>query len=257
MIDLGLLKFIEEAIAKKPRRWLRPSTLMAFVMQESSGAPFFIDTRPGSLYSMNIKGAQAYRHADPHDKRKAIIISTGLKEADIKKWITIPKKIGDWSVPPGMVGKLAKFRFEHGYWERYRRDIPDDYTRFMYSCSWGLVQFMSPNISKTHDEAGINFIRRFAADIPLQLLYGAGMAEDLLERASKPVSEAFLEDLRERKIDPKIIDQVKNATQIERAYKGYNSGRIDSIDPAVIRRAQEVKKKAADYQTFIQSLKRS
>lgn len=270
MIDLGLLQFVSEAIAKKPRRWLKPSTLMAVVDQESHGAPFFIDTRPGSQYSLNMKGAQVYRHTDPHDKRKAIIVSTGLKEAQIKQWITIPRKIGDWSVPSGMIGKLAKFRFESGYWEKYRTDIPDDYTRFMYSCSWGLVQFMSPNISKTHDEAGINSIRRFSADIPLQLLYGAGMVEELLERASKPISTeqierwqkgyAYMHGKEETKVPPltpEIFQLCTNATQIERAYKGYNSGNIDSHDLSVIKRAQAVKLGAAATETYLQSIKRS
>lgn len=272
MIDLGLLKFIEEAIAKKPRRWLRPSTLMAVIMQETHGQPFFIDTRPGSLFSLNMLGSEKYNKTDPHDKRKKIVIVTGLKRAEIQKWITIPKQIGDWKVPPAMVGKLAKFRFEPGYWERYRKEIPDDYSRFIYSCSWGLVQFMGPNISKTHDQAGIDYIRRFAADIPLQLLYGAGMVEDLLERASKPISAEKIKfwkdggwvydpiskkNVRIPPLKPEIFEACTKATQIERAYKGYNSGRIDSTDPAVIRRAQAVKKGAADIETYIQSLKRS
>lgn len=266
MIDLGLLQLINEAIVKKQRRWIKPSTLMAVILQESHGQPFFIDTRPGSLYSLNMLSSEKYNKTDPHDKRKRIVITTGLKRAEIHKWITIPKKIGDWSVPPGMVSKLAKFRFESGYWERYRTAIPDDYSRFIYSCSWGLVQFMGPNISKTHDQAGIDYIRRFAADIPLQLLYGAGMVEDLLERASKPISAeliklwkdgGYVKGIWVPPLEPEVFKACVNATQIERMYKGYNSGRIDSTDKAVIKRAQAVKQSAADIETYIQSIKRS
>lgn len=233
MIDVGLIARAKKAVESKERKHVTPAILCAFVMQESHGCPYFVDTKPGSIYRLNTNAAISYkatlkgrlltpeeckeRGLDPNDSPrmpgKIIKIDTGLIEAEIRAAITIPNKIGNFDVPAIMRGKLAKFRFEPGYWKKYKQLSKID--RFLYSSSWGLVQFMGPNISPQPDRAGIEFIKRFMADVDLQLLYGAGMIDDLLKRAGG---------------DP------------HKAYRGYNSGNVNSTNQAVIKRADNVQK---------------
>lgn len=212
MIDLGLIARARKAVESKPRHFVTTSILCAFAQQESGGVPYFVDTKPGSIFRANMNAAFAYK-AKIKGTEKIIKVPTDLSEAEIRSIITMPDKVGEFDVPAIMRGKLAKFRFEPGYWRRYK-NLPK-LDRFIYSSSWGLVQFMGPNISKTPDRAGIDFIKRFMVDVDLQLLYAAGMIDGLLERAHGDVNLA---------------------------YRGYNSGNIHSDDPAVIARANNVQK---------------
>jgi len=211
MIDPGLVAKAKKAVAGKPRKYVTPAILCAFVMQESSGVPYFVDHKPGSIFRMNLNAALTIKRKK--DGKIVERIPTGLTEKDIRDVITIPAKVGDWEVPAAMRGQLAKFRFEPGYWKKFPHLDKSD--RFIYSCSWGLVQFMGPNISRVPDEQGIAFIKRFMADVDLQLMYAAGMIDQLLVRAKGDVNKA---------------------------YRGYNSGNVNSDDPAVIARANNVQK---------------
>ena len=233
MIDPGLIAKAKKAVAGKPRKYVTPAILCAFVMQESSGVPYFVDHKPGSIFRMNLNAALKIKRTIPgrfltadeckkagHDPKllprkpsTTVIEPTGLTEKDIRDIITIPAKVGDWDVPAAMRGQLAKFRFEPGYWKKFPHLDKTD--RFIYSCSWGLVQFMGPNIAPEPDEQGIAFIKRFMADVDLQLSYAAGMIDQLLVRAKGDVNKA---------------------------YRGYNSGNVNSDNPAVVARANNVQK---------------
>lgn len=262
MIDPGLVAMVRKAIESKPRNYISPAVLLSVTHQEAGDSPIFIDTKPGGIYRMNVAGATSFwsRRKLPDGRTEKRRIYTGLNEAQIRELIRIPEHIGGFSPPKMLVGKLAKFRFESGYWQRFPHLSKVD--RFYYSCSWGLVQFMGPNISKTPDAKGIEFIRRFAADIPMQLLYGAGMLDDLLTRAHRsPVEKKWLEELEKRGdsmvIDGKqqaIVDLVRNATPVERAYKAYNSGFLDSAQEAVIRRARAVAGRAIDTDVYLKRI---
>lgn len=223
MIDQALVAAAKRVVASKPRNHITPAMLLAAVMQESSGVNYFTDFAPDSLFHANVTAACRYYKKKKLADGQIIRLgpyNTGFSPADIKRLIAFPAKVSskigaDWAVPPGLIGKFAKFRFEYGYWEN--RDIarlPNE-QRFYASCSWGVVQFMGPNISKEYDAS---FIRRFAADIPLQLLYGAGELDKLLTRTD---GDLF------------------------RAYKAYNSGNPESQDPEVIARANAVVRRAA------------
>lgn len=217
MIDLGLIALARKAVASKPRDYITPSILLAVVMQESGGCPYFIDTKPGSLYHLNVGAACKYfkKRRKPDGSWETLgPFFTGFKPNDIRQMITVPDEIDGWRVPQAMRGHLAKFRFEYGYWERFNNLGKTD--RFYMSCSWGLVQFMGPNISKQGD---IGFIKRFAADVPLQLLYGAGMVDDLL---------------------------TNNHGDLVKAYKAYNSGNPNSTRRDVIDRAEAVARRALE-----------
>lgn len=227
MIDVGLAAKARKAVDSKPRSFITPEVLCAFVMQESHGVPYFVDTKPGSIYRLNVAAAITYKVKN-RVTGEVSKLQTGLTEKDIREIITIPDKVGSFDVPAVMRGKLAKFRFEPGYWRRYstlaRRD------RFIYASSWGLVQFMGPNISPKPDAAGIDFIKRFMADVDLQLLYAAGMIDDLMIRGSKLQPDAAIKDLP------------KEEQLVHRAYRGYNSGKVSSDKPEVIARATNVLK---------------
>jgi hypothetical protein len=212
MIDVGLIAKAKKAVASKPRKFVTPAILCSFVQQESNGVPYFIDHKPGSLFRMNLNAAMKINYRNPKTG-KIEKVSTGLSEKDIRGLITIPNKLGEWEVPPAMRGQLAKFRFEPGYWRKFPQLELHD--RFIYSCSWGLVQFMGPNISPVPDKQGIDFIKRFMADVDLQLMYAAGMIDQLLVKANGDVNKA---------------------------YRGYNSGNVNSTDPAVIQRATNVQR---------------
>lgn len=226
MIDLGLLNAATKAVNAKPRKHVTPAVLMAVVLQESSGVPYFVDTKPGSIYQANLSAAIVHT-VKYHSATGKLIstkhIETGLTRKDILDVITIPAQVGNFRVPSAMVGKLAKFRFEYGYWVRYSH-IADLKDRFLYSSSWGLCQFMGPNISKHPDIEGFQFIRRFAADVDMQLLYAAGMVDDLL---------------------------AATGGDVEAMYRGYNSGNTHSHDSQVVARAQGVHASALKIQQFI------
>jgi hypothetical protein len=212
MIDPGLVAKARKAVDAKPRTHVTPEILCAFVLQESAGIPYFVDTKPGSIFRSNVNAAISYK-AKLKDNGGIIRVSTGLTEPEIRAAITLPDKVGLFDVPAIMRGKMAKFRFEPGYWKKFPALSKID--RFLYSSSWGCVQFMGPNISKNPDRAGIEYIKRFMADVDLQLLHGAGMVDDLLK---------------------------KSHGDVNLAYRGYNSGNIHSTDPAVISRANNVQK---------------
>lgn len=231
MIDLGLLSSAAKACLAKPRAKVTPSILAAVVMQESGGAPYFVDTKPGSLYSVNMSDAvQHVMKQRMPDGRLVVIgsISTGLTRKDITEVITIPAQVGNYRVPIAMAGRLAKFRFEYEYWKE-NAHIADLKDRFLFSCSWGLCQFMGPNISKEPTTEGLGFIKKFIADVDMQLLYGAGMIDHLL---------------------------VANHGDIEAMYRAYNSGSANSHDPKVIARAQAVHINAVKIDQFIESRKK-
>jgi hypothetical protein len=223
VIDLGLLAALKKAVTAKPRKFLTPAILGAVVLQESGGVPYFIDTKPGSLYRLNILGAVKYRHVtDRSDGTRTVqMIETGIREREIRDVIMIPPMVEHYQVPKIMRGQLAKFRFEPSYWVQYPNLAKMD--RFLYSCSWGLGQVMAPHLGQP-DALGFNFIRRFMADTDLQLLYAAGMVEELLERADGDVLGA---------------------------YKGYNSGDVNSENAAVIARAQIVARSAQQIQRYV------
>jgi hypothetical protein len=223
MIDLGLIAQARKAVSSKPREHVTPAILLAFVLQESSGVPYFIDTKPGSLYAANIAMAVVHKIRDKHG-RVVRTVETGLTAGEVRQAIVIPPEIDGYKVPPVLVGRPAKFRFEYGYWKRLGH-LPK-MQRFRMASSWGLVQFMGPNIigrwqgdgdpsNGDKDEDRDRFIQRFAADIPLQLLYAAGMIDELLEQAGGDV---------------------------DGAYRGYNSGDVNSSRPDVIARAKAVAK---------------
>lgn len=228
MIDLGLAALAKKAVDSKPRHFVTPAILLAVVDQESHCANLFIDTKPGSMYALNMQDAIIHK---VRDKTGKVInrISTGLKESEIRQWITLPETIDGWQVPREFAGQKSKFRFEYGWWKHYA-NISNREERFRLSSSWGLVQFMGFNVvgnSGKTGEAAIKMIQRFAADVPEQLLHAAGTFDDLLVRAHGDVL---------------------------RAYKGYNSGDVDSENSAVIARAQAVAAGAIKIQEYLKGV---
>lgn len=235
-LDRGLVALARKAVAAKPRHYVTVHDLLAVVQQESHGMPYFTDTKPGSIYSLNVAAAITYHKkvrarnslgqplvdekGNPVFVRKAF--NTGLTQRDILKAIIIPEQIGSFRPSKTLVGQKAKFRFEYGYWERFS-NIADPIQRFRMASSWGMVQFMGPNISgKLAGEEADLFIQRFAADLDMQLLYGAGLLDELLVRARG---------------------------SMDHAYRGYNSGDVNSDNPDVIARAKNVAKQAVIYES--------
>lgn len=211
MIDLGLIAAAKKAVATKPRSFVTPSVLLAFVMQESHGVPYFEDTKPGSLYSINVHDAMFPARCDEHG---TIIerLNTGLLEKEIRQAIIIAPDINGYRPSRAMIGQPAKFRFELSQWNRFG-SLPK-MQRFRMACSWGLVQFLGVNIvGKLTDDTADEFIQRFAADTAMQLLYASGMIDELL---------------------------VRTHGDVDRAYKGYNSGDIDSHNAKVMARSKAV-----------------
>lgn len=228
MLDLGLIAAAKKAVAAKPRKYVNPEILLAFVMQESSGVPYFVDHKPGSLFAANVYEACNYKkRIGPPGNKKIIRVATGITPAQIRQWVTIPEKIGDFQVSKTMRGQLAKFRFEPVYWvktcKRYPHLSLED--KFIFSSSWGLVQFMAPNICKEPTPENLQFIRRWIADPALQLVYASGMIDGLLVTAKG---------------------------NIHTAYKGYNAGAGNmfrkDIDPAVTKRADNVFRMFTEYE---------
>ncbi|HEY9792076.1 MAG TPA: hypothetical protein V6D22_16840 [Candidatus Obscuribacterales bacterium] len=230
MIDLGLISLAKKAVALKERHFITPAILLAVVNQESHCANLFIDTKPGGQYALNVQDAITHK---VRDKTGKVInkIATGLKESEIRQFITLPDQIDGWQVPKEFAGQKSKFRFEYGWWQHAAYTKLPKQERFALSTSWGLVQFMGFNIvgnsGKTGDEA-IKLIQRFAADVLMQLEYAAGTLDTLLIRANGDVFKM---------------------------YKGYNSGDVDSEDPAVIARAKAVAASAIQIDTEIKGAK--
>ena len=218
-LDLGLLAQARTAVAAKPRKFLTPEILLAFVYQESGGVPYFIDHKPGSLCYANIYSAVGYKRTLKKDDgtKQVIRVFTGLTAMQITKEITLPEKVGNFTVPKVMRGQLSKFRFEPGYFIKHKKRYPQLslIDLFLYSSSWGLVQFMGPNIVKSPTPENLEFIRRFRADPAMQLLYGSGMIDDLL---------------------------VKTNGNVHHAYRGYNSGDVNSTRADTNERADNVMK---------------
>lgn len=139
-----------------------------------------------------------------------------LPEDKILEIITIPGKVGDFVVPKELAGKVAKFRLEPGYWAKYKDRDPE--TRFRMSASWGLTQVMGANIA-TGSSANLNILH-FSANIEWQLRKAADMLEKLL---------------------------ILSKGDINKMYRGYNSGNINSLNPAVLLRAAAVEKKVREF----------
>jgi Mac 1 len=125
-----------------------------------------------------------------------------------------------------LVGQIAKFRFEPGYWDWTKNlGLPSVTLRFLCSCSFGVGQMMMRWIlppDKTKWEA---FIERYKGDVNFQLNY----VIETLER--------WLAD---------------SEGDLFKAYKAYNSGKADSTDPAVIQRATHVVALRAEIQHKLQ-----
>lgn len=229
MIDLGLLAKLHIAILAKPRRFVTAATLGAVVLQESGGMPYFIDSKPGSEMYSNISDAinhAIYHYTATGEKLTTEYVATGLTYKTILAAITIPPAVGNFMVPSAMRGRPAKFRFEYSYWKRFKTEIENPADRFIYSSSWGLCQFMGPNIAKEPTPEGLEFIKRFAADVDMQLLYAAAMIDDLL---------------------------ASNKGNVDAMYREYNSGSAESTAPKVVARAQQVAISAQKIQQFIDS----
>lgn len=213
-VEPGLLAAAKKAISAKPRKYVTPEILLAFVMAESGGVPYFVDHKPGSLFAANTFGACRYKKIDKKTG-KVFRIETGMTPAEIRQWVTIPEKIGDFQVSKAMRGQLAKFRFEPSYWARTNRYYPDLSLedKFIFSSSWGLVQFMAPNICKLPTPENLQFIRRWIADPDMQLVYAAGMVDSLL---------------------------VTTKGNVHHSYRGYNSGDVNSTRTDTNQRADNV-----------------
>lgn len=205
MIDLGLIAAARKAVASKPRRFVTPAHVVAVAMQESHGVPTF--TPWEAQYRANLRAA---------------INITKMNEGEIRKLIIIPVAVNGWKVPTMLVNKFAKFRCEPGYWKRFR-DLPAA-DRFYMSCSWGLGQLMGAHLPDA------NAVRRFLADVPQQVLWVAGMMDQLL---------------------------ISSHGDLKRAYAGYNSGDIDCQDRAVLHRCDEVEKYFEQAEKQIQSFNHS
>jgi hypothetical protein len=216
-LDVGLIANAKKAIAAKPRKYITPAILLAVIMQESGGCCYFLDLKSASQFKMNVYGAMAYNKKDSDGKINRIY--TGFNENNIRNMSIIDPKIQDFIVNKQLVGKIAKFRFEPTYWEKYSHLVPE--TRFIFSCSWGLPQFMGSNISKVLDDIGALYIKRWRADIALQLETASTFIDELLEQSKGDVN---------------------------RMYRGYNSGDINSTSPEVIYRADAVEKSDHVYQ---------
>lgn len=218
--EQALVMLAKKVVAATTPKHVTPAILLAVIMQESSGVAFFFDTGFGSLFKMNIFGAMKYR------KKKADgtfeIIYTGLREGQIRTMATIGPTVGKYIVNKLIVGNIAKFRFEPAYWERFAH-LPIE-TRFIFSCSWGLPQFMGPNINRVLDETGAEYIKQWRADLSMQLTSAVHFIDNLLEHSHGDVNKM---------------------------YRGYNSGDINSANPDVIYRANAVEKAANLYQIQI------
>lgn len=198
-LDLGLIACAKKAVAAKPRKHVTVPDVLAVMLQESHGVPWFLPTDP--QFKLNMRAACRI---------------TGMHESKLRQLIVIPDEVLGWKVPEQMRGKFAKFRCESGYWAKFHEyDLPD---RFYRSCSWGLGQLMGAHLKDTGE------IRRFLSDIALQGLWCAGMMDDLMTRAD---GDLF------------------------RAYKGYNSGSVDSTQKAVIERATAVVKTRAQVAAYL------
>ena len=228
IVDLGLINKTEKACALKPRKFVTPAILCAVAIQESNGIPYFQDTKPGSIFSMNLGPAICYHKKIGEVDGKPIFAAykTGLYEKDIRRIITIPAKVNNYQPAKQMVGMMAKFRFEPSYWERNAK-LENLEERFLYSCSWGVMQFMGPNAAYNLGpcEAGFNRIREFMCSPDMQLAAGADYIENIMAKIS--------------------------GHDCEHMYREYNSGNPNSTNPDVEKRALAVAARAKEIQTSI------
>jgi len=136
--------------------------MLAVIKKESSYSPVFLE------------GERQFR-----ENLATAVNATGLRETEVRALITIPARIGFWKVSRELAGRLAKWRLEPAW---YVKGMQEDFLHaFYWGSSWGLVQFMGFNVCPNINDPGLpNKIQRFAADIPMQLLYCAGELEKLL-----------------------------------------------------------------------------
>ena len=185
----GLLPQIITMLPPGKFQYASPAAVMAVCLQESEGDPTF------SLLEKQCEDNLAVA-------AKATTFDMSLL-------------IGALKIQSGTYqGKLAKFRFEPGYWHWAAGQTTNSTSlRFLISCSLGVGQQMMRWVLPTDELEWGRFIERFKSDVGLQLTYVVGSLDKLLGETE---GDLF------------------------RAYKGYNSGNINSKDPQVILRALHV-----------------
>lgn len=165
----GLVDACKKAIATKTRTHprghpaVKVEDMLAVIKKESSFNPVFLE------------GERQLK-----ENLATAVWATGLRESEIRALITISPRVGYWKVPRELSGRLAKWRLEPEWYVKSMR--LHFLNAFYWSSSWGLVQFMGFNICPDVTREDLpNIIQRFAADIPMQLLYCAGELEKLLK----------------------------------------------------------------------------
>lgn len=144
--------------------------------------------------------------------------TTGLPKTMIGEAITIRK--GPY------VGQMAKFRLEPSYWDwAQKQRLNSLQMMLMMSCSFGVgQQMMRWAVPAGQVETWTAFVENFKADTGLQLQYLLGNLKKLLDEAEG---------------------------DLDRAYRGYNSGDINSQNLAVMARAANVVKLRNEIQSAL------
>jgi len=113
-----------------------------------------------------------------------------------------------------LTGAVAKFRFEPSYWEwSGKHGLSSPTERFLCSCSIGIGQQMMRWVLPADEKEWLPFIENFKGNVDTQLSFCIKEMHRLM---------------------------VATKGDLFRAYKGYNSGNIDSKNADVVRRALRV-----------------
>jgi hypothetical protein len=152
--DSLLIKRVQTMIASKPRKHVTAADVLAVIQKESSGIAVFDGTEP--LFVANLRAAARI---------------TGLSKEAILNTVRVN-------------GVICKFRCEPGYWA-WASKLKGSWTaeeRFLLSCSFGLGQKMARWLVSSGIEGAqwIAFIRKFNADLNLQIQYVCGDLDALL-----------------------------------------------------------------------------
>jgi len=152
-----------------------------------------------------------FQHEDPLFIANMGAAYEGSKLPRQMIWEAILIKKGPYS------GHMAKFRFEPAYWEWSGTQRCNSLQlRIQLSCSFGIgQQMMRWIIPHGKPDEWIAFIENFKADTGMQLKYLLSNLNKLLQ---------------------------KTGNDLDHAYRGYNSGDINSDNLAVLVRAENVVK---------------
>jgi len=161
---------------------------------------------------------------DPCFEPQDALLGENLRAASVTTTLPIAMIVDAMKIQAGIYkGKIAKFRLEPSYWIwTGKQKLSSPTERLLCACSFGVGQKMMRWIVIGNPDDWIGQIEQFKSSLDTQLAY-------------------LIHDM----------DRLLSSTQgdLLQAYKGYNSGYVNSVDPAVVARAQNVVALAKEVET--------